>query len=482
MIAGDLLETIVGRLDPPFRLAKLEGDAAFLFVEDGRADGSLLLDAVEAAYVAFRRRLRSIDQATSCDCNSCRLAPRLDLKLFVHHGSYVRGRIAGRDELAGADVIVVHRLLKGETAGASRANGFALLTSAAVDALRLDPDRLGLSRAEETIEHLGRVSTFVLDLEARWQAESSIRRLDAGWADGEPLAEIDTVVAADPATVWAHLTSPGLRATWEGPIVFEEALEGGRRGVGSTRPSASRAGSRPSRRSWTGSPRTTWPGDSWSRASDRSRPPPTSRSSGRARDCGSDGRPRPKRRSIRPMPGGSGRTRRRRRVASRASRPARCRSPTGSAPGRLTFEPHQGLLRGCGSASSPGGSGCPRTRSGSTSGRAGCPRRRGATTTTASTGTADAEHLRLLIDLRRLDVPLDDAAQIASWCHSGHCAEATSELPRLIADRRTVIADRVAGLQALDATLSRLERHLRSRPDAHGPSPTATPAATPPTP
>jgi len=78
-------------------------------------------------------------------------------------------------------------------------------------------------------------------------------------------------------------------------------------------------------------------------------------------------------------------------------------------------------------------------------------------------GDADAEHLRLLIDLRRLDVPLDDAAQIASWCHSGHCAEATSELPRLIADRRAVIADRVAGLQALDATLSRLEGHLRSR-------------------
>jgi hypothetical protein len=232
IIAGDLLETIVGRLDPPFRPAKLEGDAAFLFVEDGRADGSLLLDAVEAAYVAFRRRLRSIDQATSCDCNSCRLAPRLDLKLFVHHGSYVRGQIAGRDELAGADVIVVHRLLKGESAAAAGANGFALLTSAAIDALHLDPDRLGLTRAEETIEHLGRVSTFALDLEARWQAESAIRRLDIGWADGAPLAEIDAVIPADPASVWAHLTSPGLRALWEGPIVFEEGLEGGRRGIG----------------------------------------------------------------------------------------------------------------------------------------------------------------------------------------------------------------------------------------------------------
>jgi MerR family copper efflux transcriptional regulator len=77
-------------------------------------------------------------------------------------------------------------------------------------------------------------------------------------------------------------------------------------------------------------------------------------------------------------------------------------------------------------------------------------------------GEADVEHLRLLIDLRRLDVPLDDAAQIASWCHSGHCADATSQLPGLIAERRAAIADRVAGLEALDARLASLERHLRA--------------------
>ena len=142
VIAGDLLETIVGRLEPPYRLTKFEGDAAFLFVEDGRADASLLLDAIEASYVAFRRRLRSIDQATSCDCNSCALAPRLDLKLFVHHGTYVRSRIVGRDELAGPDVILVHRLLKGATAAGARDNGFALFTADAVAALGLDPDAL----------------------------------------------------------------------------------------------------------------------------------------------------------------------------------------------------------------------------------------------------------------------------------------------------------------------------------------------------
>jgi len=231
-IAGDLLETIVGRLEPPFRLTKFEGDAAFLFVEDGRADGSLLFHAIEAAYIAFRRRLRSIDQATNCDCNSCRLAPRLDLKLFAHHGAYVRGQIAGRDELAGPDVILVHRLLKGRTATEARANGFVLFTDVAVDALGIDPEAMGLTPGEETIEHLGRVATFTLDLEARWQAEAAERRLEIREAD--LILDVEATLAADRSVVWAHLTSPALRTLWEGPIVIDETLAGGRRGVGTT--------------------------------------------------------------------------------------------------------------------------------------------------------------------------------------------------------------------------------------------------------
>jgi uncharacterized protein YndB with AHSA1/START domain len=230
-IAGDLLETLVGSLDPPFRLAKFEGDAAFLFVEDDRAEPSLLLDAIEASYIAFRRRLRTIEQATTCDCNSCRLAPKLDLKMFAHHGSYVRGRIAGRDELAGRDVILVHRLLKGTTAAGARGNGYALFTAAAIEALGLDPDALAMDSAEESIEHLGRVRTFTLDLEARWQGETASRRLDV--TAEELVLDVATTIAADPAVVWANLTSPALRPSWEGPLVIEETSPGGRRGIGS---------------------------------------------------------------------------------------------------------------------------------------------------------------------------------------------------------------------------------------------------------
>ena len=57
------------------------------------------------------RRLRDITQATTCDCNACLLIPRLDLKFVVHGGQAAADPVA-RTDLAGTDVIVIHRLLK----------------------------------------------------------------------------------------------------------------------------------------------------------------------------------------------------------------------------------------------------------------------------------------------------------------------------------------------------------------------------------
>ncbi|MBI3747029.1 MAG: MerR family transcriptional regulator [Chloroflexi bacterium] len=73
---------------------------------------------------------------------------------------------------------------------------------------------------------------------------------------------------------------------------------------------------------------------------------------------------------------------------------------------------------------------------------------------------ADVEHLRLLIDLRRLGLTLEEAARLASYCHSGHCADTSAELPRLIADRRADVALRLSRLRELDARLADLERHV----------------------
>lgn len=79
-------------------------------------------------------------------------------------------------------------------------------------------------------------------------------------------------------------------------------------------------------------------------------------------------------------------------------------------------------------------------------------------------GPVEADRIRLVLDLRRLDLSLGDAAQLAGWCQAGHCSETTAELPRVIATKRAELRQRLAGLEELDRRLAALERHLSLAP------------------
>jgi hypothetical protein len=99
-----------------------------------RIDGSMLLDTIERCYFGFRRRRRDVRQATSCECNACSRIPDLDLKFVVHHGEAILQKVAGRQELLGSDVIVVHRLLKNDVVESMGVPAYALLSQACIDA------------------------------------------------------------------------------------------------------------------------------------------------------------------------------------------------------------------------------------------------------------------------------------------------------------------------------------------------------------
>ncbi|HJP71497.1 MAG TPA: MerR family transcriptional regulator [Candidatus Limnocylindria bacterium] len=75
-------------------------------------------------------------------------------------------------------------------------------------------------------------------------------------------------------------------------------------------------------------------------------------------------------------------------------------------------------------------------------------------------GPLELERIRLMLDLRRLDIPLADAARIAGWCQAGHCAETSTALPQLLGTRRTALRERIRGLEELDRRLAALESHL----------------------
>jgi len=233
-ILADLVSTVVTALRPTFRLAKLEGDAAFCFAPADKLDGSLLLDTIERCYFGFRRRRRDVRQATSCECRACVRIPNLNLKFVAHSGLAIRQTVAGSEELLGADVIIVHRLLKNDIVEQLGISAYVALTMPLVEAMHIDPPSLGMVAHSETYEHVGEIKLWVQDLERRWQEEDARQRVLVEPATALYVAERD--FAAPPQVVWEYVTTPGRRVAWQAPggisDVQEHPSAGGRRGAG----------------------------------------------------------------------------------------------------------------------------------------------------------------------------------------------------------------------------------------------------------
>jgi uncharacterized protein YndB with AHSA1/START domain len=212
-ILADLIGTVVTSLRPAFRLAKLEGDAAFCFAPADKVDGSALLDTIERCYFSFRRRRRDVRSATSCECNACSRIPTLNLKFVAHRGLVIRQKVAGHEELLGSDVIVVHRLLKNDIVESLGIAAYAAVTETLTSAVALDPAALGMTRHTLNDEHVGDVPVWVIDLEKRWQEEEARQHVYVGAKDSAFTLELD--IAAPPQTVWEFLTTPGRRMGWQ---------------------------------------------------------------------------------------------------------------------------------------------------------------------------------------------------------------------------------------------------------------------------
>ena len=232
-ILADLVGAVVTALRPSFRLAKLEGDAAFMYMTAEKVDGSMLLDTIERCYFGFRRRRRDVRQATACECNACVRIPDLDLKFVVHHGAAIHQKVAGREELLGSDVIVVHRLLKNDVVARLGVKAYALISQACIDASDIDPAELGMREHTESYERIGDVPAWVHDLQRRWQDEEARVRVFVSPADA--FATVSVPANVPPQVAWEFLTRPGQRMSWQ-PWVTEVTVQGaagGRRGPGS---------------------------------------------------------------------------------------------------------------------------------------------------------------------------------------------------------------------------------------------------------
>jgi hypothetical protein len=113
---------------------------------------------LQAAFAGFRVKQRELAADDSCSCTACRSVDRLRLKAIGHYGEFLELTIGGRAQVAGADVILAHRLLKN---GVPRHGDYTILTRAALEYMRVDPRHLGLVPHSETYDHFGDIECFV---------------------------------------------------------------------------------------------------------------------------------------------------------------------------------------------------------------------------------------------------------------------------------------------------------------------------------
>lgn len=171
MIITDLLETILADFAFPVEVSKLEGDAVFMYCKIDSDEWTKpeireqLSKKILSSYTTFFNRVTEMDQRRVCVCDACSNMDRLRLKTVVHAGKALFHQVGRFRELAGVDVIVVHRLLKNTI----DADEYVLATDTAFDELRL-PEDIPWSRGSEDYAELGKVSTRTFVPEREQQA------------------------------------------------------------------------------------------------------------------------------------------------------------------------------------------------------------------------------------------------------------------------------------------------------------------------
>ncbi len=161
-VIAQLLEALIDGAEPRLKLAKLEGDAAFFYAlaPEGkkRDEVASLAEIVASIRRAFLARRLELETDRLCNCDSCTQAGQLKLKFVAHVGEVAFQKVKRYTELAGVDVIFVHRLLKNSVPVPE----YALMSEAVFE--KVDAFSTFGRETTEELEGLGNVTTYYVDL------------------------------------------------------------------------------------------------------------------------------------------------------------------------------------------------------------------------------------------------------------------------------------------------------------------------------
>lgn len=161
-IVGKLLKVLIQQAKLPLHVAKLEGDAIFLYAskEDNHdvwlEQKKRIGAEIEDFFTVFSKELIRLSGSKLCTCNKCENLQKLQLKIIIHTGTALFQRIAGYDELAGLDVILAHSLLKNTL----RSHCYILVTSNAYNDISF-PNKMIFQVHQERYPVIGMVHFHV---------------------------------------------------------------------------------------------------------------------------------------------------------------------------------------------------------------------------------------------------------------------------------------------------------------------------------
>lgn len=208
-----LTRQLLKHIRAPFKLVKLEGDAVFYSATASSiSEPDRILDQIEACYCAFSELLRNMIEHNTCPCRACQNMHLLDLKFVGHFGEFIRQRVKGTaDDLAGPDVILVHRLLKNSVVESTGIKAYALLTASCLE--RTGRPANAQSHCE-TCEHIGKIEGAVYDLKAVEEAMRAGRRVYVSREEADVIHE--RTFEASPEHLWMYCLDPARRMEWQG--------------------------------------------------------------------------------------------------------------------------------------------------------------------------------------------------------------------------------------------------------------------------
>lgn len=230
-ILADLLEAIMEKFQSLLTISKLEGDAVFAYVDEALVPrGETILEMIESTYVAFRQRRDTSKRATTCTCKACQSMPALELKFFVHHGSFIVQHVAGIRELVGSDVNLAHRLMKNHIFEHTGWKAYALFTKIAMDCMQLVLE--DVYNQIETYEHLGDIETITIDLLPRYEAIAALHKHFISSETAEAILSHE--FKAPLPILWQINTSPKILTAMSNNTLVWTAFKrpGGRSGIG----------------------------------------------------------------------------------------------------------------------------------------------------------------------------------------------------------------------------------------------------------